>query len=88
MGGGVDAKHGGSWRPAPRAFGAGREAPYFSALTLRPGLASTRLFDHLVGDCEQRRRGCETERLGGSSILDCTNNGGEDRAASASGDCL
>ena len=27
-------EHGGSWRPAARAFGTGREAPHVSALTL------------------------------------------------------
>src|ERR1700730_17851738 len=34
MGGRVDAEHGGSWRPAARAFGTGREAPHVYALTL------------------------------------------------------
>ena len=34
MGGGVDAEHGGSWRPAARAFGVGREASHVSALIL------------------------------------------------------
>jgi len=34
VGGGVDAEHGGSWRPAARAFGVGREASHASALTL------------------------------------------------------
>jgi hypothetical protein len=34
VGGGVDAEHGGSWRPAARAFGVGREASHVSTLIL------------------------------------------------------
>jgi hypothetical protein len=73
MGDRVDAEYGGSWRPAARAFGTGREAPHVSALTLascaseEPYMSKKRMRSWITSDHPRGERGAI---YGGAAVGD------------------